>query len=149
MYTVRCARIEERSLLIELQKQASLENDGDKDVLLQNIDAFNVSIEQLQRGEVWVVSKRGTICGFSSVYRRDDGDFELDGLFVLPDFWKLGLGRMLIETTVDYVRSQQAEKLHVIGNMHAEGFYQKIGFVEKGMVRTEFGEGLLMEIQLA
>lgn len=74
--------------------------------------------------------------------RREDGDAELDELFVEPHLWKRGIGRHLVDSIAEVARVRQAGFLHVIGNPHAEGFYFSCGFHVTGTVDTRFGTGL-------
>jgi hypothetical protein len=46
----------------------------------------------------------------------------------------------------DCARDHSASWLHVVGNPHAEGFYEACGFVTYGSHDTEFGPGLLMRV---
>jgi GNAT superfamily N-acetyltransferase len=101
---------------------------------------------QIADGQVFVAESDGSLLGFSAVLDRDDGQTELDGLFVEPALWRAGVGRLLVERAKDYGRDRSATWLHVIGNPHAEGFYEACGFVTYGSQETEFGPGLLMRV---
>ena len=87
--------------LEELQWRASLNNPGDRDALLANFDA---------------------------IVPRSDGDSELDALFVEPGTWRQGFGRALVEHCCQMAKVCGASALHVVGNPHAEGFYEACGF---------------------
>ena len=142
--TVRPARPDERAALEALQWRASLANEADRDVLLAHPDAIDLPLEQLEAGHTLVAEVDGSVVGFAVVLPRDDGDAELDGLFVEPDRWKAGTGRALVEQSCALARSRRAAALHVIGNPEAEGFYQRCGFVTVGGHATRFGPGLSM-----
>jgi N-acetylglutamate synthase-like GNAT family acetyltransferase len=141
---LRLADPSERGALEDLQRRASLNNPGDREALLANPDAINVPIEQIEAGQVIVVEAGGSIKGFAAVVPRDDGNAELDALFVEPDTWGGGFGRALVDRCAAMARQRGAAALHVIGNPHAEGFYRKCGFEQIGMTDTQFGPGLLM-----
>ena len=140
----RPAVISEQRALESLQRRASLENPGDRDALLANPDAIEVPLEQIVAGHVFVAETAAVISGFAAVLPRDDGDAELDALFVEPAGWKRGVGRLLVDHCADIARRREAAGLHVIGNPHAEGFYRACGFAQTGTVQTRFGVGLLM-----
>ena len=82
--------------------------------------------------------------GFAVVLPREDGDADLDGLFVEPAAWRQGIGRALVESCCRSARFDGAALLHVIGNPHAKAFYCSCGFVTVGTVQTRFGVGLSM-----
>ena len=138
----------EREALEALQWRASLNNPGDREALLANPDAVVLPIEQIATGHVFVAERDGALGGFAVVLLRDDGDVELDGLFVEPNLQRQGIGRNLVEHCTEFARAAGAFSLHVIGNPHAEAFYRACGFLHAGTVKTRFGEGLLMRMAL-
>jgi GNAT superfamily N-acetyltransferase len=105
-------------------------------------------LAQIEAGQVFLAEEHGSLLGFSVVLDRDDGQTELDGLFVDPTLWRAGIGRLLVDRAKDYGRQHEAHWLHVIGNPHAEGFYEACGFVTYGVHETEFGPGLLMRVPI-
>lgn len=143
---IRLARISERGLLEALQRRASLSNSADRDALLTNPDSINLPLQQISDGRVFVAERNGAIAGFSVAIPREDGDFELDGLFVDPDCWRQGVGRQLVGHGASVATSAGARYLHVVGNPHAEHFYRACGFEVIGTQRTLFGIGLLMKM---
>lgn len=128
-----------------LQFRASLQNPGDRDAILQHPDAIELPPEQLDAGQVFVCEQRGAVVGFAAVLWREDGDTELDGLFVEPGIWGQGIGRALVNHCAALARGRGSGVLHVIGNPHAEGFYRACGFEGSETIRTRFGEGLLLQ----
>jgi GNAT superfamily N-acetyltransferase len=141
---IRRAAAGERADLEALQRRASLNNPGDRDAILAHPDAIELPPEQIASGAVRVAEQDGVRRGFSVVLRRDDGDAELDGLFVDPVVWRSGIGRALVEHAARQARELGASILHVVGNPHAEGFYAAVGFTTHGTFETRFGTGLLM-----
>jgi GNAT superfamily N-acetyltransferase len=145
---VRCAIESEQQALEALQWRASLANPDDRDALLANPDAIALPLEQISNGHVLVAERHGAIVGFAVVLPRDDGSAELDGLFVEPDAWKQGIGRLLIERAVTLARTRGAMALHVIGNAQAAGFYRACGFELLGSATTRFGPALSLRMGL-
>lgn len=145
---IRLALPGERAALEALQTRASLGNPGDHDAVTAHPDAIDLPLEQLEAGHVIVLEAAGSIRGFATILPRDDGDAELDALFVEPDTWRRGYGRALIDHAVAMARVRGAAALHVIGNPHAERFYHACGFKSVGTTATRFGPGLLMRLVL-
>ena len=81
------SELQELQELEALQWPASLRNPGDREALLANADAIEIPIEQIERGQLFVAETVGLISGFAAILLRDDGDTELDALFVEPDKW--------------------------------------------------------------
>lgn len=145
---IRGALVHERAALEGLQWRASLANKDDREALLAHPDAIELPLAQIEAGQVLVAEIAGARVGFAAILPRDDGDVELDGLFVEPDFWKAGIGRALVEDCSRLGRNLGAAAIHVTGNPHALGFYQACGFEMAGSRQTRFGPGLLMRRKL-
>jgi N-acetylglutamate synthase-like GNAT family acetyltransferase len=145
---IRVAVPAEQQALEALQWRASLNNPGDRDVLLANPDAIALPREQIEAGGVFVAEVDGAIRGFAAILPRDDGGAELDALFVEPDCWRQGIGQALVEHCCAAARRLGATAMHVVGNPHAERFYAACGFETAGTAPTRFGAGLLMRRSL-
>ena len=79
---IRPAVMSERQALEALQRRASLNNPGDRDALLANPDAIELSPDQIAAGHVFIAERDGAILGFSAVLPREGPEMDLDGLFV-------------------------------------------------------------------
>lgn len=145
---VRVAVASEKKVLEALQWRASLNNSGDREALLANPDAVELPLHQIEAGGVFVAEVGGCVEGFAAILPREDGDSELDALFVEPGTWRQGVGRALVEHCCNEARSAGAASLHVVGNPHAEGFYDACGFTILGAKQMRFGVGLLMKRDL-
>ena len=140
--TCRPALVSEHGILENLQRRASLANPGDRAALLANPDAIDLPAGQIDAGLVFVAERDGVLLGFAAVLPREDGATELDGLFVEPDAWKQGIGRRLVEHCASMARRAGSPALHVTGNPHAAGFYERCGFARTGTIQTRFGAGI-------
>ena len=136
--TFRLAVPAERSALEDLQRRASLVWEEDRESLLANPDAIELPLEQITDGRTIVAENVGELLGFAVVLRRDDGDAELDGLFVDPAQWRQGIGRALLEHAERIATSDGATSLWVTANTRALEFYGACGFVTVGEVATRF-----------
>ena len=136
--TFRLAVPAERSALEELQRRASLMWEEDRAALLANPDAIELPLEQITGGRTVLAESDGQLLGFSVVLPRDDGDAELDGLFVEPTYWRHGIGRALVEQAERIASADGAANLWVTANTSALGFYDSCGFVKVGEVATRF-----------
>ena len=146
--TVRPAVASEQKALEALQWRASLNNPGDREALLANPDAIELPLEQIVAGGVFVAELAGSIKGFAAILPREDGDSELDALFVEPEAWRQGIGRALVDHCCWAAVASGATAIHVVGNPHAEGFYGACGFKALGTKQMRFGVGLLMKRDL-
>ena len=145
MVTVRSAFVSECASLEALQWRASLQNSKYREALLKNPDAIVLPVEQIIEGRVFVAEQDGEILGFYAVLPREDGNTELDGLFVEPNVWRQGIGSELVDHSCALAKRAGARYLHVVGNPQAESFYRACGFELVGTERTRFGDGMLMK----
>jgi GNAT superfamily N-acetyltransferase len=145
---IRPAIPAERQALEALQLRASMGNERDREALLLHPDAIELPVEQIIAGGVFVLEQEGAVVGFSAILPREDGDTELDALFVEPRIQRRGVGKRLVEHCAEIARSKGSTTLHVIGNPHAEQFYLACGFSIIGSFDTRFGPGLLMRLPL-
>jgi GNAT superfamily N-acetyltransferase len=133
---IRVAQPEEREELEELQRRASLANEKDRPHLEAHPDAIHLPPAQIANGQVHVAELDGCIAGFAAVVGG-----ELDGLFVEPELWRCGIGRMLVDKATHEARNRGLA-LTVTANPHALEFYTKCGFSVESETQTRFGPGL-------
>ena len=135
---IRLARPEERDELEELQRRASLALPDYREQLIAHPDAIHLPPAQVANGQVLVAELDGRAVGFAAVVGG-----ELDGLFVEPELWGRGIGRMLVDLATHEAR-RKGLALTVVANPTARKFYERCGFSLEGETKTRFGPGLRM-----
>src|ERR1700733_12724696 len=103
--SIRTARVDEHQALEDLQRSASLVYESDRENLLAHPDAVELPRAQVAAGQGRFAEVNGRAGGISAWLLRDDGDLELDGLFVEPDRWRCGIGRALVNDLVEIARA--------------------------------------------
>jgi GNAT superfamily N-acetyltransferase len=146
--TIRPAIADEQKTLKALQWRASLSNPGDRKALLAHPVVMELPIQHIEAGDVFVAEVAGIVKGYAAICLRDDGELELDALFVEPDAWRQGIGLALVGHACSLARCRGAKSIYVIGNPHAEGFYLSCGFKLLGTQQMRFGIGLLLQREL-
>lgn len=146
--SIRLANLEDQQELGALWKRASWVNKGDREALLAQPVDYHVNGEDIADGRVFVAERQGKILGFATVQCRENGDGEMSALFVDPDVWRGGIGKLLVTRCCSYLKEQGGNSLSVIGNPHAEGFYDACGFESLGTVETELGTGLRLRVKI-
>jgi GNAT superfamily N-acetyltransferase len=142
--SLRDPRASERETLEQLQRRASMHSVTYRDQLLAHPDAVDLPAGHIDQGLVRVAEQAGTIVGFAVLLPAVEHACELDGLFVEPDHWRAGVGRLLIEDAVRIASARDATQIDVIANPEAVAFYRRVGFVEGIEVRTRFGSARRM-----
>ena len=135
---IRVAQPKEREDLEALQWRASLANEGDRPHLEAHPDAIELPAEQVESGQVIVAEIGGRIAGFAAVLGG-----ELDGLFVEPDLWRMGVGKALVDAAILLAR-RRGLTLSVTANKAALGFYERCDFTVEGEAQTRFRPALRM-----
>jgi GNAT superfamily N-acetyltransferase len=141
---IRLARCDEQKALENLQRRASLMWEEYREAILAHPDAIELPLEQIEAGCAYVAELGGKAVGFFVILRRSDGEVDLDGLFVDPAMWKMGIGRLLVVEAGRVAASEGAGLLCVVANPRAQGFYAACDFELAGEEQTRFGVGLSM-----
>src|SRR5574338_1375698 len=127
---VRAARPNERLDLEELQHRASRALPEYRAQLEANPEAIDLPMDRIERGYVLVAEGMESIAGFAVVIVGEE-TAELEGLFVEPDLWNRGVGRVLVEEAAHRARNAGLS-LTVIAAPEAQAFYEKCGFTLEG-----------------
>ena len=146
--SIRLAVPAEHQALGALMMRASMADQGDHEALLARADEVSLPIGQISASQVFVAELGGGLVGFASVVFRQDGDIELDGLFIEPEVWNSGVGRLLVAECGKFARNVGAHALRITGNPGAEKFYIACGFEILGIAKTPFGPGLRMRMSV-
>ena len=146
---VRAAVPSEREALEALQRRASDVWEEYRADLAAHPDAIALEAALVADGRVRVAEgEAGELLGFSVLLAPRDGACELDGLFVEPAAMRGGVGRALVADAVQRARAEGAQRISVIANPRATGFYERVGFVEGEPAQTRFGPAAWMHLTL-
>lgn len=101
----------------------------------------------------WVIESENKIVGFASICPTRDHDddskrvVEISAIYLLPQFWRKGLGKKLCKTVFNAVIEKGFKEVTVwvlAGNLNARRFYESLGFFETGDTEIDLigGESL-------
>jgi GNAT superfamily N-acetyltransferase len=122
----------------DVYRSASLSNAGDRDNLLAHPEYLVLRPEGLAEGRTYVAEEEGSIVGFAT-WIEAGGVFELEDLFVDPGWQRRGIAAALVGRIAEVLRARGVQRLEVIANPHALGFYRAAGFIDCGVADTDFG----------
>ena len=93
-------------------------------------------------------------CGIAVTYldNEDAAIAHLVSMWVAPSHRQRGVGRMLVNTVIDWARSRQADALHLMvtsSNDAAMQFYLRLGFGKTGRTEPYPNDVLLIEYEMA
>lgn len=146
---IRDAQTSEVEVLEDVQRRASLVWEEYRDDLLAHPEVIDVPVHDIRDGNVRVATGSLRVLGFASLTPgRSDGAAELDALFVDPAFMRRGIGRALLDDALALARARGCQRIEVTANPRALEFYVKMGFVDDGIEKTQFGPGLRMHLDV-
>jgi GNAT superfamily N-acetyltransferase len=144
---IRTAVSEDLPALRRVFRSSSLSNKGDREVLLANPEAIELTDGGVAEGRTRVaVSADGTIIGFVTGRRVEGSVLELEDLFVDPDWKRRGVARRLMADLTGAAKRDGIAFIQVTANPHADAFYRSVGFVDMHDTETQFGPGLRMQL---
>ncbi len=111
---------------------------GDRDSLLSHPGHLILGPAGLAEGRTYVAEEDGSVVGFAT-WTEAEGTFELEDLFVHPDWMRRGIATALVDRVAGVLRARGAQRLEVTANPHAMGFYRAAGFIDCGVAETVFG----------
>jgi N-acetylglutamate synthase-like GNAT family acetyltransferase len=135
---IRDATADDFAAMASVFRRASLSNEGDRSNLVANPHYLELSDAAVLHGRSQVAVIDGQVIGFASVDPTGDG-LELEALFVDPDWMRRGAGTALVSAIARRARGLGISTIDVDANPHALDFYRHSGFVEVGVVDSEFG----------
>ena len=126
------------SAVADVYRRASLSNAGDRDSLLAHPEYLILGPDGLAEGRTYVAEEDGSLAGFAT-WIEAGGTIELEDLFVDPGWMRRGIAAALVTRIVDVLRARGVQRLEVTANPHALGFYNAVGFIHCGVVKTDLG----------
>ena len=91
--------------------------------------AFKGMQDQVATGNVWVaIGADGEVVGMVALGPGERSDtLDLDKLFVEPQRIRTGVGRALIAHAIGEARRRGAQRLTILSDPYAAGFYERTG----------------------
>src|SRR5215467_9661383 len=131
----------------DVYRGASLSNAGDRDNLLAHPEYLVLGPEGLAGGRTYVAEEDGSLVGFAT-WIEAGGVFELEDLFVDPEWRRRGIAAALVGRIAQVLRARGVRRLEVTANPRAMGFYRAAGFVDCGVAGTVFGTAPRMALAI-
>ena len=142
---IRTAQAADLDALQEIFRRASLANENDRAMLLANPDALALSGAAVDEQRTRAAVVDGDVVGFATLLRVGDS-FELEDLFVDPQWMRKGIGLVLVRDAAAIALAKGVSRIEVTANPHALAFYKRAGFVPDGTAVTRFGPAPRMRL---
>ena len=126
---IRLARIHEAYALSELCIRSKGSWGYDQAFMALARVVLEVSPGQVAAGDVWVATRsNGEVAGMVALGPSEQPDtLDLDKLFVEPQCIRTGVGRALLTHAITEARRRGAQRLTILADPYAAGFYERNG----------------------
>ena len=126
---IRLARIEEASALTELCARSKASWGYDEAFMALVRAVLDVNPRQIAAGNVWVATgSDGEVAGMVALGpSAEPNTLDLDKLFIEPQRIRTGMGRALLGHAITEARRRRAERLTILADPYAAGFYERNG----------------------
>jgi len=146
-FLIRAAVIGDMPALRDVFRRSSLSNEGDRMNLLAHPDALDLSDLAVIEGRTRAAVADDAIVGFASWLHTGE-TFEIEDLFVDPEWMRRGIGRALVLDLIAIARGHGVRRVEVTANQHALVFYENVGFAVCHDVETRFGPAPRMQLDV-
>ena len=138
-FRIRPARAEEAGALSDLCFRSKAVWGYDAGLMALMPAALEVAPEEIADGNVWVATGvDGQIAGVVALAPGDaPGVLDLNKLFVEPRHIRSGVGRALLSHAIAEARQRGAQRLTILADPNAAGFYERNGAVQIGKAPSD------------
>jgi GNAT superfamily N-acetyltransferase len=95
-------------------------------------DALTITPEAINSRNFYVGRNEVAVVFLYSIRPVSATTYELEDCWMSPDYIGQGYGRILFQHLTGTLRSLGCERLRIVSDPHAEGFYRKMGAVRIG-----------------
>ena len=126
---IRPARVEEAAALSDLCFRSKAVWGYDAEFMAPMPAALRVAPEEIAAGDVWIATGTdGRLAGVVALAPGDaPGTLDLNKLFIEPRHMRGGVGRALLAHVVAEAQRRHAERLTILADPNAAGFYERNG----------------------
>ncbi len=145
---IRIARVEDIKKLNELCLRAKAHWGYSKEFMALCREELLISKEDILNESLYfyVKEQESQISGFYCLKKESSQEFELDGLYVEPEFIGGGIGHSLMSHAKKKAAESKVSKLMIQSDPHALGFYLKEGAIETGQKESGSIPGRMLPI---
>ena len=83
------------------------------------------------------------VIGVCRFYELEKDIYKIGRIAVLKEYRNKGLGKEIVNSAINYIKVLKAKKIYIYSQLHAVGFYEKLGFNPVGRssgsaIRTKY-----------
>lgn len=133
MLTIRRAEFTEAACLTEIAFAAKRHWGYPESWIEAWREDLTITPDFIIRHEVFAATKSDKLIGFYALV-TDDDKTELEHLWVLPEQIGKGIGCQLLAHSIERAAAIGAQRIEIVSDPNAEGFYRKAGATQIGEV---------------
>ena len=69
------------------------------------------------------------VIGVCRFYELEKDIYKIGRIAVLKEYRNKGIGREIVNSAISYIKELKAKKIYIYSQLHAVGFYEKLGFI--------------------
>jgi GNAT superfamily N-acetyltransferase len=148
IFYIRPSRIEEAAALSDLCIRSKAVWGYNAGFMALMPTALRIAPEDIAAGNVWVATGAdGQLAGVVALAPGDaSGTLDLNKLFIEPRHIRGGVGRALLAHAIGEARRRGAERLTILADPNAAGFYERNGAVRIGEAPSDAVPGRLLPL---
>ena len=77
------------------------------------------------------------VIGVCRFYELEKDIYKIGRIAVLKEYRNKGIGREIVNSAISYIKELKAKKIYIYSQLHAVGFYEKLGFIVEGVIFYE------------
>ena len=77
------------------------------------------------------------LIGVCRFYELEKDVYKIGRIAVLKEYRNKGLGKEIVNSAINYIKELKAKKIYIYSQLHAVGFYEKLGFKVEGDIFYE------------
>jgi GNAT superfamily N-acetyltransferase len=134
--SIRPARVEECGQLTAIAHAAKRHWSYPEEWIALWRDDLTWRADRFETEQILVAELAEQVAGFAAI-RIDNGDAELEGLWVDPAWMGRGVGRALLAAVIDAAAAAGAGSIIIVSDPHAVGFYERAGARQTGWIESQ------------
>ena len=130
------ANIIDHKILTEITKKSKAYWGYSEEQLLKWSDNLTVTPVYIESNNIFKLTTNLLIIGYYSYIIKEEKTAYLDNMFIAPEYIGKGFGKFLINDFLNRMKTENFKKITLHSEPNAELFYQKMGFIKIGALKT-------------
>ncbi|SKC12216.1 Acetyltransferase (GNAT) domain-containing protein [Soonwooa buanensis] len=142
------AHIDDHEILSEIAfKGKSYWNYGEEQLEAWR-DNLTISKDYIKENKVYKLVELDKTIGFYSLILIDKSTIKIDFLFMFPEFIGKGIGKFLLESSIETAKKMKIKRIVLDADPNAEAFYKHFGFVTYEKMESSIKNRFLPKMEL-